>query len=327
MKLSTAAILLSSATNLVSAFTTPAIPQRTFLVNGGVASTQLNGLYDDNLESALERELDYKPGQAKGDLAKRFGHLVGAEVRTVGEAFSDFTKILGCSINALYKNMVTDIVGSTHLTVVDARFKRNPLWSLGLLNTMDFLLKNYPERDIAERIVSALIQSIGMDEAEIRAEAKLVMDYIEGKTVEDISNDITSAEGSSPIAAFSAEAKSDQFWMYSRFIGLGLVKVSEVVGVEQTADSAGQQIEKWMSAMDKPTYTAMADSDQWFRTKAKLDMMETLMKEIEIREKKRMADRLEEKAEMALKKAETEAKMQKELEEKEKARTESLQEA
>merc|ERR1712232_160620 len=103
--------------------------QKTFLVNGGVASTQLNGLYDDDLESALERELDYKPGQAKGDLAKRFGHLVGVEVRTVGEAFSDFTRILGCSINSLYKNMVTDIVGSTHLIVVDARFKRDAIFA------------------------------------------------------------------------------------------------------------------------------------------------------------------------------------------------------
>ena len=273
----------------------------------------------------MHLQLDYRPGKAKGDLAQRFGHLVGNDVRTVGEAFTEFTKILGCSINSLYKNMATDIVGSTHLTVVDARFKRSPLWSLGLLNTMDFILKNYPERDIADRIVSALIQSIGMDEAEIRAEAKLVLDSLEGKTVEDITNDITTGEGSSPIAKFAADAKADQFWMYSRFIGLGLVKVSEVIGVEQTADSAGQQIEKWMSAMDKPTYTAMADSDQWFRTKGKLDMMETLMKEIEIREKKRMADRLEEKAEMAIKKAETEAKMQKELEEKEMARTENLQ--
>ena len=260
-------------------------------------------------------QLDYKPGVAKGELADRFGHLSGTEVRTVGEAFSEFTGLLGCSINALYKNMVTDIVGSTHLIVVDARFKRDAIWSLGLVSALDMLLKNYPEADIRDKIVASMMTALGLDEATIRAEAQMMMDYVQGKTAADIEAELLSGEGGTPIAAISATAKSDNYWMYSRFFGLGLVKIGALVGVEENMDDSSTLIEKWMGALQKPTFAAMYDSDQWYKVKAKLDMMETLMKEIEIREKKRMADRLEEKAEMALKKAEQEAKLEAEFKE------------
>lgn len=191
--------------------------------------------------------MKYKPGKANTAFAKKYGHLVGAKIKTVGEAFADFTKELGYTVNALYKNMVTDIVGTTHLIVVNARFQKDPLWSLGLLTSLDLLLKNYPEPEVGAKIVSALFKSVGLNEAEIRSEAKMIQDWAEGKTKADIEAALSGADTSSPLGKIAASVKAEEFWMYSRYFGIGLLKIMEIVGIEMDKDEVYPVMESWMS--------------------------------------------------------------------------------
>jgi len=280
--------------------------------------TVVNGLNPDSsgeLKVDLKKGIDYKPGAADTDLAKRYGHLVGKKVKTVGEAFADFTKELGVTVNALYKNMVTDLVGSTHLIVVNARFQRDPVWSLGMLTALDLLLKNYPEgQEMAGNIVSSLLKSVGIDEADVRKEAAELIAWVEGKSREDIEKVLSGEDTNGPLATVVATIKADEYWMYSRYFGIGLLNIMERIGLEMDKDEIYPVIDDWMGKrIGRSSLTACADSDRYFQIRGKLEMMETMMKEIEIREKKRMASRLEEKAEAALRAAEREEKFQAEV--------------
>lgn len=167
-------------------------------------------------------------------------------MKTVGEAFAEFTKVFGLSVNALYKSMVTDIVGTTHLIIVNARFQKDAVWSLGILTSLDLLLKNYPEPGVGEQIVSALFTSVGLNEAEIRAEAKMLEEWAAGKTKADIEAALSGEDPSSPLGKIAANIKDEEFWMYSRYFGIGLLKVMEIVGLEMDKDEVYPVMENWM---------------------------------------------------------------------------------
>jgi len=290
----------------VSAFT---LPQRKV----AFTNSALKGL-EFELEEAIAESTDYEAGVADNAFAKKFGSYAGKERKTVGEAFASFTEILGQPINALYKNMMSDLVGTTHLIVTDVRFERDPIWSLGIITALETLLQNYPEEGFGTQMITSLITSIEMDEATIRAEADAVLNWIAGKTEEDVAAALK-GEGDGPVFEAGEKARSNEFFKYSRFYGVGLTRIMKEVGVEENDNYS--TMEKWVgTCLGKPFYTACSDNDLWMKTKTKLEMMETMMKEIEIREKKKMAERLEERAEMALQRAQEEAAAEKELAEK-----------
>jgi hypothetical protein len=170
-------------------------------------STAFKALLADDLMASLDRQVDYQAGAADTEFARKYRHLVGRHVRTTGEAFADFTSRLGRPIQALYKGAITDLVGTTHLITVDARFKRDAIWSLGLIESLDLILKNYPEgSDVANDIITSLLQSVGLEEADVRFEADLLKHWCQGKSQSDIATALK-GEGESIMADIARSAK------------------------------------------------------------------------------------------------------------------------
>jgi len=154
-------------------------------------------------------------------------------------------------------------------------------------------MQNYPEKDIAAAICESLSSTVANKSMEtIRSDAATIVAWAEGKTKAEVESAV-SGEGDGPLAAIAKAAKADEFWLYSRFFGVGLVRVMEITKMDLNTDTISALVE---GKMGKSPQKAISDLDQWNGLKSKLSMMETLMKEIEIREKKKMADRLEEKA-------------------------------
>jgi Thylakoid formation protein len=132
------------------------------------------------------------------------------------------------------------------LIVVCARFRRDPIWSLGMMTALDLLLKNYPEPGVSAKLISALFKSVGLNEAEIAADAKNVVEWAKSSTREEIETALR-GEGTSAIAPTAKDIKGDEFWMYSRYFGIGLLKIMETIGIEMDKDEVYPVMEDWMS--------------------------------------------------------------------------------
>jgi len=263
-------------------------PNNVYIDRTRIFTVNLNDEHITSVDDSLSFKTDYQPGAADTLFAKQYAHFRGIDVRSTDEAFADFTRILGCPVRALYMGMITELVDITHLTVVNARFVRDAIWSLGIMTTLHIVLKNYPEKHISRKIERSLYECVDLDENEILNEAQLIHNWAASKSLNDISYAIREVD-TSPISNISKAVKDNKYWMYSRFFSVGLLKIIEIVGVNMTVGNVYPIMKEWMKNMGKSHLTACADSDHYFKLRDKLDNIEEVTQKVSNRTRKKIS--------------------------------------
>jgi photosystem II biogenesis protein Psp29 len=225
---------------------------------------------------------------------------------TVRQFMDSYTK----PVVPAYRTIINDLLTTTHLGVVDARFTYTPLFGFGVTTIFKEFFKSYPGgKEEVDQIYDAFVASLDLSPETFKADTAACMEAMEGKTEADVLAIFASPDDSAlgkTAAAVQAKMQgpAKDHFLYTRSLGVGMFTVMNAVGIE---DISNDDLAKWGGAMGFKSFAGLESDLSLFNDSIqKLREMEQLFKEIEIREKKKLAARLEEKANKA---AEAAAKM------------------
>lgn len=220
---------------------------------------------------------------------------VNNPVKTVSSTLDEFyASYSQPPVLPMYRPYLVDLMSQTHLNIVDSRFKYDAIFALGLWDTYSGMMKNY-DKLVGEgntaKIWEAMVSAFGMDPAQVKTDAEAMIEYAKTSSPATL---MTHIEGTAEAAEKrAAEAyKSIQTSLYNNIFSVGMFRMMALAGVEVTKANA----EEWAKDLKLTPSKVASDLETWKQNQDKLQKAEEMLREVQIREKKKLAEKLEEKA-------------------------------
>lgn len=245
-----------------------------------------------------------------GKLAQKYGHLRGADIEPCDKSVQRFYEYFGKPVPFVFRSATNEILYLSHLDMVNARFEYNPIWACGMYSTFDVFFQAIDE-ETRTKLFESIVKALKMDPAKIKADAESVLAWAQGKSEADVVNAMNGGDQSSEVGKWLNKAKISDVddFLYTRNFGAGMIKMMQIVGVEPNSANA----KKWADAMNFNQATSAltglsmsrfeSDVGVFLSAVEKFQQVMQLYAEVEAREKKKVAERLAEKAEKAAKDA------------------------
>lgn len=215
------------------------------------------------------------------------------QVRTVSDTKRNFYANHTRPINSVYRRLVEELMVEMHLLSVNANFRYNPIYALGVVTAFDRFIQGYrPESDIVS-IFSALCGAVGADPQKYRQDAEALRAIAADLSVEQLTSwnsSLMSQDGAGALYECLKEIAFDDKFKYSRLFAIGLYSLleqgnAEVVKQEKERDRVLKELSESLSvSFDK----VQKDLDLYRSNLEKMEQVQAILKDtLEADRKKR----------------------------------------
>jgi len=219
-------------------------------------------------------------------------------VKTVSQTMRAFEKAYPRPIITVWRGPISDMLQVTHLSIVDKRFKYDPIFGYGYMYIFNMLLDKYPVDGEKDKLIDATLVALDMNPGTVRSDAVDVGAWVQGKTEEDVLS-AADSPGAGKVNKALAEIKANDEYLHTRSGNVGIINMIDAVGCRPDNST----LARWSEAFGMRKRSLEKDAVTLKELREKMNQAMQLVKSLEIREKKKLADQLEKKAKEAQEKA------------------------
>ncbi len=217
-------------------------------------------------------------------------------IRTVSDTKRDFYTHHTRPINSIYRRVVEELMVEMHLLAVNADFRYDPIYALGMVTSFDKFMQGYrPEQD-KDSIFAALCQAVGGDAPKYRHDSKQLQDLAARLSGQEIiawlSQSTTIDDVGELQQSLRAIADNPNF-KYSRLFAIGLFTLleladSDLVKDEKQRNEVFQQISE---PLHLPNEKLQKDLEIYLGNLEKMAQVRVIMEDTLIAERKKRDQR------------------------------------
>ena len=204
-------------------------------------------------------------------------------MKTVSDSKRAFYAAYPRPINSIYRRVIEELLVEMHLLSVNADFKPDPIYYLGIVTSFERLMQGYQPEGDKEQIFNALCTSTDSDPAIYKSQAGALLSLAQDKSTADLIawlSNPTGDEGTNHIVEpIQAIATNDNF-KYSRPLAIGVYTLLEESDPELVKDNSKREetIDKIIEVFGLSGDKMKKDIEMY---RGNLEKMDQLLKVIE----------------------------------------------